>query len=115
MDIEILFTALQNDNWKSFIESGKYEPEELDSTGAITCADGKNLNSYLNGSFPEDDKIMVLVLDPLRIQSPMKRHKSGTEERIMVKEAISLDAVIDKITVGKGDDGKFNMSVRHFE
>ncbi|MFN1833876.1 DUF952 domain-containing protein [Balneola sp. MJW-20] len=115
MDIEILFTALLNENWKMYSDSGRYEPEELESEGAIICADGNNINEYLNSRFSDQNKILVLVLDPLRIQSPMKRVKTEGHDLVELTEAFSLDAIIDKITVGKDQDDQFKLSVRHFD
>lgn len=115
MDLEILFTALQTDQWSEFSSSGRYIPENFENSGSIICADSNNLNTFLNEIYGEQDKILLLVLDPLRIQVPMKRTGIGNFTAVELKEPFSLDAIIDKITVPRGESGTFDVEVRHFD
>lgn len=115
MDIEILFTALSKDQWSEFSSTGKYIPTDFEETGSIVCADSKNLNTYLNEIYGEQEQIMLLVLDPLRIQVPMKRTGIGNFKAIELKQPFSLDAIIDKLNVPKGESGTFEVEVRHFD
>ncbi len=58
---------------------------------------------------------MLLVLDPLRIQEPIKHVKEEDLPLVAIKGSISIDTIIDRISLKKDKEGRFLVQVNHFD
>lgn len=115
MDIDLLFTAVNLDDWKKITENGTFEPESYKQDEVVYCFTGDVAEKYINSTFQEADKLLLIVIDPLRIENPIKKLKVDGFELIEIQGTFSLDSIIDKIRLEKDNNGKFNLRVKHFD
>lgn len=115
LDIDLLFTVVKPSDWRSISEEGIIEPGRDNEGGYIRSFQGKEAEKIVNHFYQDEDSVMLLVLDPLRIQEPIKHIKEGELSLVAIKGSISIDTIIDKITLKKDKDGKFSVQVKHFD
>lgn len=115
MDLDLLFTAIRPSDWRKISENGKFEPDALESGGDFRAFQGSDAESIINNTFGDEEEVLLIVLDPLKIQIPMKRIKNNGFQFISIQGAISIDAVIDKIKLRKNKNGKFSVQIKHFD
>lgn len=115
MDIDLLFSAITRQGYKEAIESGHFEPQDLTENGYITCFEGPEAGNYVNEHYADEDMILLLVIDPSRISAPFKKSGENNQKLIRIQGSFTIDAIIDKIRLGKDDNGQFEVNVRHFD
>lgn len=114
MDIDLLFVVVNHHEWKSQTTEGIFEPPSYKENGTIQCLTGDSVENHLNEHFLDSDKVLLIVIDPLRIEAPMKRSKQNNNV-ITIHGTFSMDAVIDKIPVIKDKNGKYSVRIKHFD
>lgn len=115
MDIDLLFTAFKESDWRKISENGKIMPEADSDNKAILTFTGDQAEAIINKTFEEEKQVLLIVFDPLRIQSPIKKTEIDGHTYIAIQGEVSVDAVIDKIKLKKGKDGQFSLNVKHFD
>jgi len=115
LDIDLLFAAVQLNEWRSISEEGTFNHTSMSDEEHVWCFEGKEAEKVLNHFFDKNEQLLLIVLDPLRIQSPFKRIKKNNFELVEIQEAISLDAVIDKIKLDPDKEGQYSINVKHFD
>ena len=115
MDIDLLFTVVTEKEWRSISEEGQLSNTFMDGEKSIWCFEGTEAEAVINHYFKGKDQLLLIVLDPLRIQSPFKRIKEQSFELVEIKDAVSLDAIIDKIKLSPDKKGGYSVNVRHFD
>lgn len=115
MEYDLLFTFILQEDWKSSIKSGVFSPPGLKEEGVIRCITDDRLEMYANEQFKGDEQILLIVIDPLRIQAPLKEEKIDGIKYPLICGSISIDCVIDKIPLSKSKDGQYSISVKHFD
>ncbi len=115
MEIDLLFTLIKKEEWKAFSSSGTFEPESLTEQGFIQCYIGVQVQDAANKSYSDESELLLIVIDPLRLQVPIKHEKDGDEVYPNVYGSFSIDAVIDRIILRKGRKGDFSVKVKHFD
>ncbi len=115
MEIDLLFTLIKKEDWKSFSASGIFEPESLKEQGFIQCFRGDQVQDAANNTYSEEDELLLIVIDPLRLQVPIKHEKEGDQTYPNVYGSFSIDAIIDRIIIRKGKKGDFSIRVKHFD
>lgn len=115
MEYDLLFTVIAKSEWKLFTESGKFHPQTLDDEGYINCIHEQDLEQYLNSFKADHDVVTLVVIDPLRIQESIKSETVNDIRFIKIQGSLHLDAVIDRIQIGKGKNGMFKIGVKHFD
>ncbi len=115
MEYDLLFTFILKSDWKPSIESGMFSPPALKEEGAIRCVTDGMLETYANEQYIGDEEILLIVIDPLRVQAPLKEEKADGGKYPLICGSISIDSVIDKIPLSKGKDGRYSISVKHFD
>lgn len=115
MDIDLLFTAIKDSDWRSVSESGSFKPESVEEKGHVRCFLGDEAQDIINHYFDEKDTVLLVVLDPLRIQSPIKHIKEDGFKFVAIQDAVTIDAIIDKIKLKADKKGKFSLNVKHFD
>ncbi|MEX0608333.1 MAG: DUF952 domain-containing protein [Balneolaceae bacterium] len=115
MEIDLLFTAVNDDDWKRITETGSFEPDSFTENGQVKCFEGADAEKIVNLHFSESTTVLLLVIDPLRIQSPIKRFKEDDLSFIAIQGTFSIDAIIDKIKLKKNKNGSFSVKVKHFD
>lgn len=115
MENDLLFTLITKPDWKHYSQSGVFEPETLEETGFIRCYQGIQVEKAANDSFEGLDELLLIVIDPLRVQVPIKREKEDGEIYPNLYGAFSIDAVIDRIPLKRSKKGKFSVQIKHFD
>jgi len=115
LEIDLLFTAIKDSDWKSVSESGRFEPESVEEKGRVKCFTGDQAQSIINHYFDKEDVVLLVVLDPLRIQTPIKHIQEDGFKFVAVQGAVTIDAIIDKIKLNADKKGKFSLNVKHFD
>ena len=115
MDNDLLFTLITKEEWKIYSAMGFFETESLKSEGMIHCYYGNQVEEAANRLFPALESIILIVIDPLRIQEPIKYEKNEKEIFPKICGAFSIDAVIDKIELKKEGRSRFSVKVKHFD
>lgn len=116
MDIDLLFAVVTQMEWRSISEEGIFEHTSMAEEKHLWCFEGKDAENVLNHFYNGEKELLLVVLDPLRIQSPFKRIKQDDLELVEFQEPISLDAVIDKIKLRPDKkNGDYSLNVKHFD
>lgn len=115
MDIDLLFAAVTQTEWRSISEAGKFSNTSMEEEQTIWCFEGNEAEKIVNHYFEGEEELLLVILDPLRIQSPFKRIKKNGFEIIEIQEAISLDVVIDRIKLSQDKKGHYSINVNHFD
>ncbi|MEQ9265603.1 MAG: DUF952 domain-containing protein [Balneolaceae bacterium] len=115
MENDLLFTLITKPEWKIYSSSGSFEPESLTENGFIRCYHGNQVEAAANELYSQESEIFLIVIDPLRIQVPIKNEKSGENVFPNLYGSFSIDAVIDRIVLKKGKSGKYSVHIKHFD
>lgn len=115
MENDLLFTLATKSEWKSYSASGMYKPSSFVEKGFISCYLGNQVEKAANDFFNEENELFLIVIDPLRIQVPIKHEKKDGEVYPNLYGAFSIDAVIDRISIKRNKKGVFSILVKHFD
>ena len=115
MEIDLLFTAIKPSDWKNVSDKGNFSPDSVKDDGFVRSFTGEQAEDIINHHFEGEERILLIVLDPLRIQSPIKHIKEDGFKFVAIQGAVSIDAIIDKIKLRSDKKGKFSLNVKHFD
>ena len=101
--------------WKQHSRSGSFKPASFLDEGIIQCFDAKNIEKAANTLYNDTDKLLMIVIDPLRIHAPVKKEIRNDIEQLIIQGNFSIDAIIDRIPIQKNKKGKFSIHVKHFD
>ncbi len=114
MDIDLLFIALKKSDWREISQKETiYSPEFL-AEGHLRTFTGEQAQNVINKIY-SGEEILLIVLDPLRIQAPIKHVKVDGLKYVEVMGEVTKDALIDKITLKPNKDGSYSLDVKHFD
>lgn len=109
MNTDLLFHIVSRRKWKDLNIRGHYNPKELINEDEIECVTAVYLNEYLNEKFSGRKNLLILVIEKSRLQNSIR---TDTEKkRVYVKKFINMDAILDKIRIDAGKEGKFQLDV----
>lgn len=115
MENDLLFTISTKAEWKNYSSSGSFEPTSLKEIGHVRCYHGSQIEQAANKFETEENELLLIVIDPLKIQVPIKNEKVNGEVFPNLYGAFSIDAVIDRIILKKSKKGAFAVRVKHFD
>lgn len=115
MEVDLLFAAIKQSDWRKVSEDGSFEPNSVKEHGHVRSFVGSEAEKIINHYYNDEDQVLLIVLDPLRIQSPVKKIEEDGFPFIAIQGAVSVDAIIDKIKLQKNKKGKFSVQVKHFD
>lgn len=115
MEIDLLFTAIKPSDWKDVSDNGSFSPDSIEESGYVRCFTGENAEEVINHYFEGEERLLLIVFDPLRIQTPIKHIKEDGFKFTAIQGAVSIDAIIDKIKLRSDKKGKFSLNVKHFD
>jgi uncharacterized protein (DUF952 family) len=109
---DLLFHITTQEQWKEFQKGGSYIPESLEEHGFIHCSSGSQLEDTANRLFDDKDEILLLVIDASMIRDDVKYEKDpeSGEKFPHIYGAISVNAIIDKLSVKAEKNGTFNIA-----
>lgn len=115
MDYDLLFTIIPKTSWRTASSEGEFAPDTLASQGYIRCIPDNKLENYANTQFNGVDELLLIVIDPLRIQVPIKRETIKDVQYALIYGSLKLDAIIEKIDLTRDNKNKFRISIKHFD
>ncbi|XWN38327.1 MAG: DUF952 domain-containing protein [Balneola sp.] len=115
MEYDLLFTVIDDQNWKDIAAQGTFHPASLDELGYIKCIDEKDLEKYINKDIHKGKKLTLVVIDPLRVKNSIKSVKQEEFKVIQLFGELTLDAIIDKIDLKPSKKGDYTISVKHYD
>lgn len=115
MEHDLLFTLITKSEWKLYSGSGKFEPESLTEKGFIRCYQGKQVEKAANTEFPDADELYLIIIDPLRIQVPIKTENEDGETYLNLYGSFSIDAIVDRILLNRDNKRGYSVHIKHFE
>lgn len=115
MEYDLLFTVIDDENWKEIAAQGTFKPKSIEELGYIKCIEEKDLERYVNLESLKEKDLILVVIDPLRIRESIKAGKEDGFNVIKIFGQLDLDAIIDKIDLKKSKKGNYSVSVRHYD
>lgn len=115
MDIDLLFTAVKQSEWRQISNEGKLEETLGKTDQSIRCFEGQYAEAIINHYFDGEEDVFLVVFDPLRIQVPIKRIKEDGFDMIWIQGDVSVDVIIDRILLKPDKKGRFSVNVKHFD
>lgn len=115
MDIDLLFVAIKTPDWSGISKEGRLTPAYFDNDKYVHTFEGKQAQEILNHKYKGEKELLLMVLDPLKIQSPIKHTKESDFSFVSVQGSISIDAIIDKIRLKSDNEGRFQINIKHFD
>lgn len=115
MDIDLLFAVIKQSEWRQISQQERLKPESFEQDGSVNSFTGEHAEEIINHYFDGSEQLLLIVLDPLRIQSPIKRIKADDFEFISIQGEVKMDAIIDKIKLTADNKGKYSVNVKHFD
>lgn len=113
MDIDLLFIAVTTEEWRNISDVGKLKP--ADGETSIRSFQGNDVEKIINKMYEQESELLLLILDPLRLQTPIKHNKEDGLSFVDIQGDIPLDTIIDKLKLKKGKDDSFSVNVKHFD
>ena len=115
MEQDLLFTIVDDQNWKEITSEGIFAPKTLDTLGYIKCIDEVHLERFVNTDQFKGKELILVVIDPLRVKDSIKTDKEDDFKIIKLSGTLTMDAIIDKIHIVPSKKGVYKISVRHYD
>lgn len=115
MDIDLLFAVIKQAEWREVPQQERLKPSSFEQDDSVNSFIGEHAEEIINYYFDGSEQLLLIVLDPLRIQSPIKRVKKDGFEFISIQGEVKMDAIIDKINLKADKKGKYSVNVKHFD
>lgn len=114
MENDLLFTVINQDAWQTATKNGVFSPETYENDGYIICIPDNELENYINKNYIDAEDLLLVVIDPLRLQVPIKTENIEGIKYPLIYGEITLDAIIDRINIPKSN-GDIEISISHFD
>ena len=115
MEYDLLFTIVDDENWKEITSEGVFAPTSLEELGYIKCIGENNLEQYVNLERFKGKQLILVVIDPLRVKDSIKTAKEDDFKIIQLYGTLTMDAIIDKIHLEQSKKGEYKISVKHYD
>lgn len=115
MELDLLFLAVKKAEWRNVTENGTINPSVFSKDGQVRSFVGTHAEKIINHNFEGNETVLLVVLDPLRIQSPIKHIKEDGFEYVAIQGEVSMDTIIDKIDLKPDKKGVYSVNVKHFD
>lgn len=86
---------------------GEYRCDSLEREGFIHCSRPEQVISVTNRFFPGQTELVLLCIDPERVQSPIKYEAADDDVFPHIYGSLNLDAVFKVIDFSPSFNGKF--------
>lgn len=114
MEIDLLFIAVKKSDWREISQSEYIYSPEFSADGKSKTFTGNTAERIINDVY-SGEPLLLIVLDPLRIQAPIKHIKENGIEYVEIMGEITKDALIDKIVLKSSKEGNYSLDVKHFD
>ena len=115
MDYDLLFTIVEDQNWKQITTSGSFRPSSLEELGYIKCIHEKDLQTYVNQENLKGKELLLVLIDPLRVRDSIKTDKDNGFSIIKLYGELTMDAIIDKIELNPSKKGNYTIKINHYD
>ncbi len=109
MSQDLIFHVVSRRKWKSQNKGGNFKPDTYSVGNEIECVTAENLNNYLNERFNGRKNLLIIVIDKYRLANSTRRDKETG--KVYIEHSINIDAILDKIRIDAGKEGKFDVTV----
>ena len=108
----VIFHICAEQEWQTARIAGRYTPADLAQDGFVHCSDPGTVHLAANRLFPERTDLVVLQIDPARLQVPVRWEPGLAEDPAgpwfpHVFGSINLDAVIAVLPFKLNAGGRF--------
>jgi hypothetical protein len=114
LEIDLLFVAVKKSDWREIAQSEYIYSPEFSGNGKSKTFTGKAAETIINNVY-SGEPLLLIVLDPLRIQAPIKHINENGIEYVEILGEITKDALIDKIVLKSSKEGKYSLDIKHFD
>lgn len=113
---EPILHLASNEAWLATEKQGTYHADSLSVEGFIHCSKPSQIVGVANTFYHGQEGLVLLVIDPTRLQSKLKWEPPAEPEPTHAGEddlfphiygPLNLDAVLDVLPFEPGKDGKF--------
>jgi uncharacterized protein (DUF952 family) len=93
--------------WGEAQHSGAIAPRTLENEGFVKCATAEQVEDAANRTYRGAGSILLLVIDPARLQSPLvyARREAEGPERPQIHGPINVDAVVSTVRLRERHEG----------
>jgi uncharacterized protein (DUF952 family) len=115
LEIDLLFAAIKKSDWIKVSKNDCFNPILDDENEVVLTFEGKSSEKIVNHYFKGEERLLLVVIDPLRLRTPFKRVERKGMNFIEVQGTIPIDAIIDKIKLRSDKKGHFSLNIKHFD
>jgi len=115
MEYDLLFTIIDDQNWKEIASEGTFHPSSLDELGYIKCINENDIERYVNQDHLEGKDLILVVIDPLRVKNSIKAETENGFRIIKLSGSLTLDTIIDKIDLKPSEKGNYTVKIKHYD
>lgn len=115
MEYDLLFTIIDDQNWKEIASEGTFHPSSLDEVGYIKCIDERDIERYVNQEYLQGKDLILVVIDPLRVKNSIKAETENDFRIIKLSGSLTLDTIIDKIDLKPSIKGNYSVKIKHYD
>jgi uncharacterized protein (DUF952 family) len=97
-------------DWEQAQQAGVYHGDTLETDGFIHCSTPQQVLGPANAFFHGQPDLVLLVIDPCRLQSELRYEALGTDQDFPhIYGPLNLDAVVDVLAFPPQQDGTFEL------
>ena len=117
--MELIFHIAAARDWQEALQSGEYvastRGRSLDEEGFIHAATEAQVAQVANALYRADDNLLVLVIDPGRLQAEIRYEQvPGWEAPFPhVYGPLNVDAVVRTLPLERNAEGRFGFTAGH--
>lgn len=80
MEDQVIYHLTTLQEWEDAQDQGIYEPPSYQREGFIHCSTEAQLKDVMRKHFKHHENLVRLVIDPLRLTSPLRYEKDGEQQ-----------------------------------
>jgi len=108
--MNIILHITTKDQWAEAQSHPVHRGDTLGTEGFIHCSTPQQVVAAANTYFPGKDGLVLLVIDPERVQAEIRFEATGgTEAHPHIYGPLNLAAVVQVLPFPPGPDGKFSL------
>lgn len=108
---DLIFHITTDEYFHNHKTANKYQPESLDTEGFIHCSKGSQIEKIANRLFPDEDQLLLLIIDVSTLGSDIKfeADEEREEKSPHIYGPLNLDAIMDKLNIFTEKNGDFKI------
>ncbi|MEX0639035.1 MAG: DUF952 domain-containing protein [Balneolaceae bacterium] len=117
MKSELIFHLVTADKWKERLQNSWYTigendlPADESENIKIPCCKPDQVEKVANRKFLENESVLLLVIDPNRLEKPVRYQDNADEEFLWIEKGLNSSAILDKIELTLNDEGLYSVEI----